>query len=283
MKTEAVDKICNMLSDMSITDFDLLNRKKIIKNKFYFQYKYEFILSPTLSPRELYDTHIMPFYEELYGNHTISVVKQTEIIKTYLKKLSVINLLFKKNKDAKLFFQNLYEPNSEEYNWIILAHYIYVSVINEIQFYCLKNNIDFESICENANFKNPTFHFHSSLFSDFKENQNKEEVEEEVESADRHENIFSNNGFEFFEHLLKNNHIRLKGTRGHDSDVSFFYRVMFKDKYIHAKSEEFRTWYNIEYTCNITKITSKNGGDAHRNRDKVYEKQIAIFKSNKAK
>ena len=174
METKAFDNICKILSEMSITDFDLFSKRKVVKNEFYFN-----MLMPTTSTRELYNELIIPFYEELNDNHKISFVKQTETITTYLKKLSEINLLFKKNKEAKLFFQNLYEPKSKEYNWIILAHYIYVSIINEMQFYCLKNNLDFESICESANFKNPPFYFHSSLFSDFKETQNKEKESDE--------------------------------------------------------------------------------------------------------
>ena len=274
METKAFDNICKILSEMSITDFDLFSKRKVVKNEFYFN-----MLMPATSTRELYNELIIPFYEELNDNHKISFVKQTETITTYLKKLSEINLLFKKNKEAKLFFQNLYEPKSKEYNWIILAHYIYVSIINEMQFYCLKNNLDFESICESANFKNPPFYFHSSLFSDFKETQNKEKESDESDLlVQKHDNIFSNNGFEFFEYLLEKNHIPNKNSYGRVASISFFYRVMLEDKYIHAPVEEFKTWFNKKYNDSITKIQVKTTV-ADDNRIDIYEKTKVWFTS----
>ena len=75
METKAFDNICKKLSEMSITDFDLFSKRKVVKNEFYFN-----MSMPKTSTRELYNELIIPFYEELNDNHKISFVKQTETI-----------------------------------------------------------------------------------------------------------------------------------------------------------------------------------------------------------
>jgi len=62
----------------------------------------------------------------------------------------------------------------------------------------------------------------------------------------KHEHIFSNNGFILFEHLLSN---YVKSGRGRKSDIAFFYWEMFNDKnhFIHQRPESFKNWFFSTY------------------------------------
>ena len=62
----------------------------------------------------------------------------------------------------------------------------------------------------------------------------------------KHENIFSNNGFILFEHILNN---YVKSGRGRKSDIAFFYWEMFNDKnhFIHQRPETFKNWFFSTY------------------------------------
>ncbi len=73
---------------------------------------------------------------------------------------------------------------------------------------------------------------------------------------EKHAKIFSNNGFVLFEHIL-NEYIKPKNTTGRYEDLSYYYRCLFQDKFIHQKPEPFRLWFIEEYKEEFTKIKTK--------------------------
>jgi len=62
----------------------------------------------------------------------------------------------------------------------------------------------------------------------------------------KHENIFCNNGFELFNHILKE---YVKPTKGRQSDLIFYHRKMYDNKpqYIHQRPTEFFNWFQNNY------------------------------------
>jgi hypothetical protein len=68
--------------------------------------------------------------------------------------------------------------------------------------------------------------------------------------------MFSNNGFELFEHILIE-YVKPKNTTGRYEDLSYHYRCLFEDKFIHQKPEPFRLWFIEKYTDEFSKIKTK--------------------------
>jgi len=62
----------------------------------------------------------------------------------------------------------------------------------------------------------------------------------------KHENIFSNNGFILFDHILNE---YVKTGRGRKSDIHFFYWSMYNNdpQYIHQRPEVFKKWFHKKY------------------------------------
>jgi hypothetical protein len=167
--------------------------------------------------------------------------------------------------------------------------------VNEIQSNCIKHNINFQSICNEVDFNCPPFLFgdtflyngnltekkkqskspHENNFHN-EENRNNTNPQENLKNIppqikQKNEHIFCNNGFDFFEYLLDENYIRSKGVYGRYSDISFFYKKMYKDKYIHVGIEKFRFWFMGEYTEEFTKMVNSNN-TVDINREKDYNK-----------
>lgn len=99
----------------------------------------------------------------------------------------------------------------------------------------------------------------------------KKELEKQITKEDitqRHENVFSNNGFILFNHIL-NNYVRPKDKRGRFSDIGFYYWKMYNSEiqYIHQKPEVFKKWFLDNYENeDIGKIkTLTNLKNASRN------------------
>jgi len=82
---------------------------------------------------------------------------------------------------------------------------------------------------------------------------NKKHQEKESHSVriTKHDNIFSNNGYTLFEFILEN-HISEK--RGRYSDLSYYYRKLYEDKYIHQRPVPFQEWFMDKYEELFTKI-----------------------------
>lgn len=96
----------------------------------------------------------------------------------------------------------------------------------------------------------------------------------------KHEDIFSNNGFILFEHILKE---YVKKGRGRLSDIGFFYWAMFRDekKYIHQRPEAFKEWYFRTYNKeDLGKIKTY---DQLKNIDRIkgYSSALEWLKSQK--
>lgn len=71
-----------------------------------------------------------------------------------------------------------------------------------------------------------------------------------------HGEIFSNNGFQLFEHIL-DEYVKQKNTIGRYEDLSYYYRCLFEDKFIHQKPEPFRLWFIEKYSDEFSKIKTK--------------------------
>lgn len=69
----------------------------------------------------------------------------------------------------------------------------------------------------------------------------------------KHDNIFCNNGFELFEHIL-NEYVKIQ--RGRLSDIHFFYWSMYNNKpqYIHQRPERFKEWFFEIYQEDLGKV-----------------------------
>lgn len=81
------------------------------------------------------------------------------------------------------------------------------------------------------------------------ENENKKTVQTTKTATSKHENIFCNNGFELFDHILKEC-IKPKGVKGRQSDLIFYYWKMYNNKpqFIHQRPTEFFTWFDKKYS-----------------------------------
>jgi len=89
--------------------------------------------------------------------------------------------------------------------------------------------------------------------------------------------MFSNNGFELFEHIL-NEYVKPRNTQGRYEDLSYFYRCLFDDKFIHQRPEPFRLWFIEKYGEEFTKIKT-NQQTTSPQRKKDYTIALNWFKS----
>ena len=71
---------------------------------------------------------------------------------------------------------------------------------------------------------------------------------EKSNTTEKHENIFSNNGFILFEHIL-NQYVKPKPNRGRLSDIHFFYWSLYENKpqLIHQRPQRFKEWFFDNY------------------------------------
>jgi hypothetical protein len=83
-----------------------------------------------------------------------------------------------------------------------------------------------------------------TLKKDLKKYENKTPLE--LTKNTKHENIFCNNGFVLFEHILKE---YVKTNRGRLSDIHFFYWSMYDNnlQLIHQRPERFKEWFYENY------------------------------------
>lgn len=87
--------------------------------------------------------------------------------------------------------------------------------------------------------------------------------------------IFIGQGFNFFKYLYEN--FVVKG-RGRNADISFLYRKLFDDGFIHAKPTPFMEWINQEYELDIDKIKTLNEVKSVK-RNGLYSTTLESFKS----
>lgn len=67
----------------------------------------------------------------------------------------------------------------------------------------------------------------------------------------KHEHIFANDGFVLFEHILER---YVPFERGWRENLSYYYRKMFQDKYIHKTPFPFIDWFSEKYEQEIGKL-----------------------------
>ncbi len=90
----------------------------------------------------------------------------------------------------------------------------------------------------------------------------------------KHDNVFANNGFILFEHILTE---YVAKNRGRQSDISYYYHRMFNDKYIHQKPFSFSRWYSDIYDKDISKLKTLEQVK-NQNRYNNYSTALAWFK-----
>ncbi|MDM1352575.1 hypothetical protein HX017_18230 [Myroides marinus] len=87
--------------------------------------------------------------------------------------------------------------------------------------------------------------------------------------------IFKGQGFNFFKYLFEN---FVVNGRGRNADISFLYRKLFDDGFIHAKPTPFMEWINQEYNLDIDKIKTLNEVKSVK-RNGLYSTTLESFKS----
>jgi len=92
----------------------------------------------------------------------------------------------------------------------------------------------------------------------------------------RHENIFCNNGFVLFEHILNE---YVKTNRGRLTDIHFFYWSMFNNspQLIHQRPERFKEWFFENYNEDLGKI-KKYDDIENPDKQKHYSNALDWFK-----
>jgi hypothetical protein len=182
--------------------------------------------------------YLIPFREELNKNFLKSFNK-VDVVKFYLFELFQIQNQFNYS-DVKLLFQmpEINKNYTKHENYIVVSHYLFDSILTEIQLCCLKYDIDFFSICNSLNIDLLLFDCGVAIVQENKiHNENP-----------KYDNIFSNNGFILFDHIL-NKYVKPKDKRGRETDLIFFYWKMNCEntQYIHVKPTVFFKWFDKNY------------------------------------
>ena len=105
-------------------------------------------------------------------------------------------------------------------------------------------------------------------------------IEQNLKSNPKHENIFCNNGFELFNHILKE-YVKPLGKRGRLSDIHFYYWSMYnhEPQLIHQRPERFKEWFFNNYNSeDLGKIKTYNEVE-NPNRKKHYSNALDWFKT----
>ena len=249
-------------------------------SKFYNFYKnitygfstYNLLLDKSNTCTDIEKEYIIPFRKELHKNFVDNNVNNIDLIKFYISELRQLDYLFR-NADQKLLFEEPFTNNtlSERENNIVFSHYMFDSLFEQIQYCCLSYDVDFYFICNEVDFELDLICSGFSLVY-----ENKRHVTPQKEKS-KHENIFSNNGFMLFKYILSE-YIKPKGKLGRYNDLSYFYRVLFTDKYIHQKSEPFRVWFIETYYDEFTKIMTQTSIETPQ-RKKDYSTALDWFKT----
>jgi hypothetical protein len=172
---------------------------------------------------DLLKKYIVPFSEELNKNLLISSDGKNDKIKYYLYELREINLFFKNPEYIKLLFQSpiLDKSLTTEYNLVIISHYLYNLAIEEIQYCCIKYNIDFLSICNEVNFD--CSNFDCSISLSFEEKQKNKEKLKNLNPFPQIFNCDDNRAFNLFKEWAD-------GLTDKFLDYSFIFQTMISVK-----------------------------------------------------
>jgi hypothetical protein len=77
------------------------------------------------------------------------------------------------------------------------------------------------------------------------------EVPTIISNIPKYTEVFANNGFVLFNHILDE---YVQKGRGRLTDIAYFYWVMFDDSFIHQRPFSFSEWYNNTYHEDLGKI-----------------------------
>lgn len=218
MKIKAFKKLCEALSVVLTESEELLSIDELLKKR-------NRLISIVLLniDIDLVEKFIEPFTEELDINLLLSSEGKNDKIKFYLYKLRELNLFLKNPEYEKLLFQSPIVDNSlsTDYNLIIITHYLYDLAVGEIQYCCLKYNIDFLSICKEVDFDYSTIDCGISLYADDKEN--KKSVSSKINPFSHIFEGDDNRAYNVFEDWAN-------GITDSYVDFSFIFQIMISEK-----------------------------------------------------
>jgi hypothetical protein len=137
--------------------------------------------------------------------------------------------------------------NYRKQYWILDAVVMFTPVIDKLK--RVFKSIDSEISEQEMNLEVINYHIHlqtkrEKIYSDLINELNLRLVEKITNP--KHEHIFCNNGFELFNHILKE---YVKPTKGRQSDLIFYHRKMYDNKpqFIHQRPTEFFNWFENNY------------------------------------
>jgi hypothetical protein len=171
--------------------------------------------------------------------------------------------------------------NYRKQYWILDTFVMFTSVIDKLK--RLFKSIDSEISEQEINLEVINYQVHlqtkrEKIYSDLINELNLKLVEKITNpiTTPKHENIFCNNGFILFEHILKE---YVKTNRGRLTDIHFFYWSMYNNnpQLIHQRPERFKEWFFENYNEDLGKI--KNYEDI-KNKDRLihYSNALDWFK-----
>lgn len=112
-------------------------------------------------------------------------------------------------------------------------------------------------------------------------------LQSEKQDFEKHNEIFSNNGFVLFEYLMEK-YVKPVGTTARFSEISFYYWKMYDEekentRYIHERPEAFKKWffkkYNQEDIGKIKTLQELKKSKISDYREEFYEAALTWFSS----
>lgn len=95
-----------------------------------------------------------------------------------------------------------------------------------------------------------------------------------MQNKETYPHVFKRNGFEVFDYIMNNT---INKGWGKYADISFYYRKLVEDGYIHVKSTPFKIWFNNTYDETLDKIKTINEVKSGI-RIKEYSRVLEVFK-----
>lgn len=266
MKTKKFDSIYNLISYYNTGNEDVI----IELNKLHLTQDFD------------YSNFIEPFSKELNKNilQNSSMEYKMDVVRFYLYKLWEISGLYD-GKDDLLFQSPSRKNDLDEFdNYIINSHFLFDMISVELQYCCGKFNIDFGELCKTVKLDTKLFDNGITMYFEDLNSKNKGTSTKNYSTVKKHEDIFSNNGFILFEHILKE---YVKKGRGRLSDIGFFYWAMYDDekKYIHQRPEVFKEWYRKTFDGEDLGKIKTHSQLENIDRIKDYSSALEWFKTQK--
>lgn len=193
------------------------------------------------SPLEVFIIHLNETLENSRKNE-IDFDENEYIKKLYLEQNKVLTIQRHNTQNNQYYFITIL--NQQNYN-------LFISIIKKridyIEILLFKKGID---VIKNKNNSIPELGWNGTWKISFKRDLNiiiKNEINQSINILNpKHENMFCNNGFVLFEHILNE---YVKPTKGRQSDLIYYYWKMYENEpqYIHQRPTEFFNWFEKEY------------------------------------